>query len=122
MEIKHVIESLNSHLEDIRKSLNINKKGHFVLQKTITPNNQFKAYKTYRYIVWYVQEGVKYKIITTQIQDKVIEGREEGIINKLNSELYRCLFDFISSTNYRSLVCGEEKDLLRIVEEDGYSN
>ena len=50
MRVEDIIEGFNKHIEEKRKELNINTKGHLVLQKLITPSPTFKAYKFYEMI------------------------------------------------------------------------
>ena len=47
MRVEDIVEGFNKHIEEKRKELNINTKGHLVLQKLITPSPTFKAYKFY---------------------------------------------------------------------------
>ena len=49
MKAEDLVEALNIHIVQTRKSNNIEAKGHLVLQRNIQENSVFKAYKTYLY-------------------------------------------------------------------------
>lgn len=107
MRVEDIIEGLNKHIEERRKALSINTKGHLVLQKNNTPHPTFKAYKEYNYYVWFVKGNKKYKVITVSITDKVVEGHEETILRKLDVELCKTILSFIDSFMYEAIVKGE---------------
>ena len=84
MRVEDIIEGLNRHIEYKRELLGVNTTGHLVLQKSINPHPTFKAYKEYNYSVWFVKNRKKYRVITVNIVDKVLEGQEETMIRRIN--------------------------------------
>ena len=109
MKAEDIIEGLNKHIEDRRKISNILTKGHLVLQRVITPNPTFKAYKSYEAILWFVKCGKKYRVITVKQTAKVLDGQEERIEREVNIELCHLIFNWVSSDYYRQVIEGEYK-------------
>ena len=56
MKAEDIIEGLNQSIEDKRDALKIKATGHLVLQRTVTPHQTFKAYKEYKFVVWFVKD------------------------------------------------------------------
>ena len=86
MKIEDIISYFNKQLQDKRVSLNHTGKGHLVLQRQIFSHSTFKAYKTFKYILWYVGE-ITSEIKTFEVTDKVLEGSEDKVLNRLNEDL-----------------------------------
>ena len=107
MRVEDIIEGLNRHIEYKRELLGVNTTGHLVLQKSINPHSTFKAYKEYNYSVWFVKNRKKYRVITVNIVDKVLEGQEETIIRRMNTELCTNIFNLIGSEVHNQIVNGE---------------
>lgn len=105
MKIEDVIEGLNSYLDLNRKDKN--HKGHFVLQKRATTNETFKAYKLYIYTLWYVSKNTKAEILNVQYSGKVVEGNDISVLNFLNIELCKSIFNFVNSDIYNKIINGE---------------
>lgn len=107
MKTEDIVEALNIQIESKRKSLNIDSSGHVVIQKIITINPTFKAYKKYSYTLWFVKAGHKYMIVKVQETAKILEGQEETVIRRLNIELSRQIFNLIDSELFKQIVQGE---------------
>ena len=107
MKAEDIIEGLNKHIEDRRKTGNILTRGHLVLQRVITPNSTFKAYKSYEAILWFVKCGKKHRVITVKHTAKIIDGQEESIEREINIELCHLIFNWIGSDFYRQVIKGE---------------
>ena len=107
MKVEDIIEGLNQSIEDKRDALKIKATGHLVLQRTVKTHQTFKAYKEYESIVWFVKGGKKYRVITVNIVDKVLEGQEETMMRRMNTELCTNIFNLIGSEVYNQIVNGE---------------
>lgn len=107
MRVEDIIEGLNKHIEYKRELLGVSTTGHLVLQKSSNPHPTFKAYKEYNYSVWFIKKGKKYRVITVNIVDKVLEGKEETMIRRMNIELCTNIFNLIGSEIYNQIVNGE---------------
>lgn len=107
MKTEDIIEGLNKYIESKRQSLNINSKGHLVLQKTIKPYSTFKAYKECQYIVWFIKNSKKYKVISISMIDKILEGHEDAILRKMNIKLCETIFEWINSITCESIIQGD---------------
>lgn len=107
MKAEDIIEGLNKHIEDRRKINNILTRGHLVLQRVITPNPTFKAYKSYEAILWFVKYNKKYRVITVKHTAKVIDGQEEKIEREVNMKLCHLIFNWIGSDQYSHIIKGE---------------
>jgi hypothetical protein len=106
MKVEDIIEGLNRHIENKRRDLNIEVKGHIVLQKEININSSFKAYKNYRYTVWFTN-GKSYRLITVSQSARVLDGQEEFIERQMNTILCESIFDWIGSKYYDEVIKGE---------------
>lgn len=107
MRVEDIIEGLNRHIEYKRELLGVGTNGHLVLQKSNNPHPTFKAYKEYNYSLWFVKRGKKYKVITVNIVDKVLDGQEESMMRRMNIELCTNIFKLIDSEMYNQIVNGE---------------
>lgn len=107
MRVEDIIEGLNKHIEEKRKELNINTKGHLVLQKLITPSPTFKAYKFYEMILWFVKPGKKQRLLTISQTVKMTDGQEESVNGCMNILLSTELFSFIGTKEYEQVIKGE---------------
>lgn len=106
MKAEDIVEGLNLHIEDIRNARHINTKGHLVLQRTITANPTFKAYKTYKAVIWFVKDKSKYAVLSTDHTAKVLDGQEEKVERIINVNLCHYLFNWINSDYYNQVVEG----------------
>lgn len=109
MKIEDIIEGLNLHIEDRRSIKNISSKGHLVLQRIIEPHPTFKAYKTYKAILWFVKGKNKHIVIELSHSAKVLDGQEESMCQYINTELCRLIFNWIGSDSYEDVIQGELK-------------
>ena len=107
MKAEDIIEGLNQSIEDKRDALKIKATGHLVLQRTVTPHQTFKAYKEYKFVVWFVKDGKKYRVIRLTWTTKVLDGQEETMIRRMNVELSRLIFNWIGSDFYEQVINGE---------------
>ena len=107
MKIEDIIEGLNLHIEDIRRERGISSKGHLVLQRIIESHSTFKAYKTYKAILWFVKGKNKHIVIELSHSAKVLDGQEESMCQYINTELCRLIFNWIGSSFYEEVIKGE---------------
>ena len=109
MKAEDIIEGLNKHIEDQRSVKHILTKGHLVLQRIITTNPTFKAYKTYEAIIWFVKGKERYKVLELKHTAKVLDGQEEKIERDVNIELCHYIFNWVDSDYYNQVIEGEYK-------------
>ena len=107
MKVEDIIEGLNQSIEDKRDALKIKATGHLVLQRTVTPHQTFKAYKEYKFVVWFVKDGKKYRVIRLTWTAKVLDGQEETVLREINIRLSRLIFNWIGSSFYEQVIKGE---------------
>lgn len=107
MRAEDIIEGLNRHIEDRRSERGISSKGHLVLQRVIEPHPTFKAYKTYKAVLWFVKGKDRYIVISLSHSAKVLEGQEESMQQYINTELCRLIFNWICSDFYEAVIKGE---------------
>ena len=107
MKAEDIIEGLNQSIEDKRDALKIKATGHLVLQRTVTPHQTFKAYKEYKYVVWFVKDGKKYRVIRLTWTTKVLDGQEEAVLKEINIRFSRLIFNWIGSDFYEQVINGE---------------
>lgn len=73
MDAVGIVEALNTKFEWMQC-----KKGvHFILHKEIECNSFSKAYKEYKYTLWYINNGEKYKVTTISHTSRVVTEKEE---------------------------------------------
>lgn len=107
MRAEDIVEGLNRHIEDRRSQRDISSKGHLVLQRLIEPHPTFKAYKTYKAILWFVKGKNKHIVIELSHSAKVLDGQEESMCQYINTELCRLIFNWIGSSFYEEVIKGE---------------
>lgn len=108
MKVEDIIEGLNRHIENKRKSLGINPlQGHLVLQKTVKPHSTFKAYKEYNFTIWFVKGRDKFVALMLNHIGRVIDGQEERMIRDMTIRLSEMIFNWIGSDFYEQVVKGE---------------
>ena len=107
MKAEDIIEGLNKHIETKTQDRDIKTTGHLVLQKEIKPHSSFKAYKIYKYTLWFTKRGKSYKVITVQHTAKVPDGQEENMLREMNIMLSNMIFNWIGSDSYESVIKGE---------------
>lgn len=107
MKVEDIIEGLNLHIESKRKDRGIKTTGHLILQKEIIPHSSFKAYKIYRYTLWFTRKSKSYIVITVHHTAKVPDGQEENMNRKMNIMLSNMIFNWIGSNFYEQVIKGE---------------
>ena len=107
MRAEDIVEGLNRHIEERRSERDIPSKGHLVLQRVIEPHPTFKAYKTYKAILWFVKGKDRYIVISLSHSDKVLEGQEGSMQQYINTELCHLIFNWIGSSFYEEVINGE---------------
>lgn len=108
MKAEDIVEGLNRHIENKRTELDIDTSGHLILQKNVEQHSVFKAYKVYKYTLWYIKNRKKFQLLSTQITDKVLNGQEESIIKKIDIEFSFSIFNWIGSSLYNKVINGED--------------
>lgn len=109
MKAEDIIEGLNLYIEEKRKDKGIKTTGHLVLQKQIIPHSSFKAYKVYKYTLWFVKGHKSYEVIIMQHTAKVTDGQEEGMNREMNIMLSKMIFNWIGSNFYEEIINGDYK-------------
>ena len=107
MKAEDIIEGLNLHIETKRKDIGIKTTGHLVLQKEIKPHSSFKAYKIYKYTLWFTKRGKSYEVMEIQHTAKVLDGQEENMLREMNTMLSTSIFNWIGSDFYEAVIKGE---------------
>lgn len=107
MKVEDIIEGLNRHIEAKRKDKDIKTTGHLILQKEIIPHTSFKAYKIYKYTLWFTKKGKSYKVITVQHTAKVLDGQEDIMNREINIMLSNMIFNWIGSNFYEQIINGD---------------
>ena len=83
MDAVGIVETLNIKFESMKC-----KKGvHFILHKEIECNSFSKAYKEYKWTLWYINNGEKFKVITLSHTSRIVTEREELEMIKYMEEL-----------------------------------
>lgn len=78
-----IVETLNTKFECIQC-----KKGvHFILHKKIECNSFSKAYKEYKWTLWYINSGEKFRVTTLSHTSRVVTEKEESEMVKYMEEL-----------------------------------
>ena len=105
MEAADIVEALNQFHEKLAGEVG----GQFVLQKSLLPDESFKAYKKLSLVVWYVKDSSKVKALQVNIVSRMTSDKEIAIAHKeACTELAKVMLDFVAGTDYASLVYGAE--------------
>lgn len=107
MKAEDIIEGFNLHIETKRKDRGIKTTGHLVLQKEIKPHSSFKAYKIYKYTLWFAKKGKSYEVMVLEHTAKVLDGKEESMLRKMDIMLSTSIFNWIGSDFYEAVIKGE---------------
>lgn len=107
MKAEDIIEGLNLHIETKRKDRGIKTTGHLVLQKEIKSHSSFKAYKIYKYTLWFAKKGKYYEVMVLEHTAKVLDGHEENMNREMNIMLSNMIFNWIGSASYEAVIKGE---------------
>lgn len=82
MDAVGIVEVLNTKFECMEC-----KKGvHFILHKEIECNSFSKAYKEYKWTLWYINSGEKFKVTTISHISRVVTEKEESEMTKCMEE------------------------------------
>ena len=118
MKIEDIIESLNQHIEDKRQDLKCETRGHLILQKNITSNQTFKAYKVINYILWFVKDKVKYKVLHIECTARLLDENKDRVFKEIELNVIRNLFNLVKSDIYNDIICGtvnrENNEIIKI--------
>ena len=103
MEAVDIVEALNQfHEKTVGKT-----GGHFVLQKSLLPDENFKAYKKLSLIVWYVNGSSKIRTLQVNKVARMTGDKETAMAyNEAYTELTKIMLDFVSGNDYASLIYG----------------
>lgn len=82
MDAIGIVETLNKKFE----SMECKKGVHFILHKEIECNSFSKAYKEYKWTLWYINSGEKFKVTTLSHTSRVITEKEESEMVKYMEE------------------------------------
>jgi hypothetical protein len=107
MTLENIIESLNKYIIEEREERKIDCKTFLILQKSLIPQPMFKAYKEYKYTIWFVKNRKSYKVLTIQQTARVLDDYEDAIHKQLNTMLCQSIFDWIGSKYYDEVIKGE---------------
>lgn len=103
MEAVDIVEALNQFHEKLASEAG----GQFVLQKSLLPDESFKAYKKLSLIVWYVKGSSKVRALQVNKVSRMTSDKEIAITNKeACTELAKVMLDFVAGNDYVSLVYG----------------
>lgn len=103
MEAVDIVEALNQFHEKLAGKIG----GQFVLQKSLLPDESFKAYKKLSLIVWYVNGSNKLRALQVDKVARMISDKEIAIAHKeACTELTKIMLDFVSGNDYASLIYG----------------
>ena len=86
----------------------INDKVIFILQKEIEPC-KFKAYKKFKYTLWYLDRlrDKKFPIYTIQNTSRITSPEEEyAVIKKINRKIMFDMFKFIRGEEFKLILGG----------------
>ncbi len=78
-----IVEVLNAKFE----SMECKKGVHFILHKEIECNSFSKAYKEYRWTLWYINNREKFKVTTLSHSSRIVTENEESKMIKYMEEL-----------------------------------
>lgn len=107
MDAIGIVEVLNNKLESMKC-----KKGiHFILHKKIDSNSFSKAYKTYEYVLWYINGKERIKTLRMEHTARVVtEKEEEKTIKELENQLLMSIFNLLQDPiNFNTILNGEFK-------------
>lgn len=105
MEAVDIVEALNQFHEKLASEVG----GQFVLQKSLLPDESFKAYKKLSLIVCYVKGSSKVRALQVNKVSRMTSDKEIAIANKeVCTELAKIMLDFVAGNDYASLVYGAE--------------
>ena len=105
MKTEDIVEAINLELEDRRRQLQIESKGHFILQRNVEIDPSFKIYKTYSIKLWYFKnKKEQFLVLSDCITDRVIGDDDEKIIRALNISFLSKFFKLYNSEKWINIV------------------
>ena len=110
MRIEEMVEGLNRHIEELRVNRGIISNSHLVFQLSIAPHDTIKAYKKYEAIVWFVKNGLKYRVATVCQVAKVVDGEDKHIMRVINIDMSKMLFSLINKKAFQQIIEGTYGD------------
>ena len=106
MTAENIIEGLNNYIENIRNCQTVQSSGHIVLRREIQINSTFKAYKTYKYTLYFINNSKAYTICTIEKTAKVLEGQEDKMNKDMGILLVQQLLDIANSDYFKQVIEG----------------
>jgi hypothetical protein len=107
MKTEDIVEGLNRHIEAKREENGIKTTGHLILHKEVEPHSSFRAYKIYKYTLWFVKDKKSHRVLTLQHSAKVLNGQEEDVIREINIIFSEMIFNWMHSSFYEKIIKGE---------------
>ena len=105
MKTEDIVEAINLELEDRRRQLQIESKGHFILQRNVEIDPSFKIYKTYSIKLWYFKtKKEQFLVLNDCITDRVVGDDDEKIIRALNISFLSKFFKLYNSEKWINIV------------------
>lgn len=105
MKTEDIVEAINLELEDKRRQLQIESKGHFILQCNVETDPFFKIYKTYSIKLWYFKnKKEQFLVLSDAITDRVVGDNDEKIIRTLNISFLTKFLKFYNSQEWLNIV------------------
>lgn len=105
MKTEDIVEAINLELEDGRRQLQIESKGHFILQRNVEIDPSFKIYKTYSIKLWYFKtKKEQFLVLSDNITDRVVGDDDEKIIRALNISFLSKFFKLYNSEKWINIV------------------
>ena len=105
MKTEDIVEAINLELEDKRRQLQIESKGHFILQRNIETDSSFKIYKTYSIKLWYFKnKKEQFLVLSDAITDRIVGDNDEKIIRTLNISFLSKFFKLYNSEKWINIV------------------
>lgn len=112
MNAINIIEAFNQYIDVYKSTKGLDKKGHFVLLKTISmPSTFTKSIKSYLYTVYYVKANYKVEVLKLEKIDKsTTTEMESKLINELDNNLLVKLFNMANTEVILDLILNKDKD------------
>ena len=107
MKAEDLVEALNIHISQTRKSNNIDAKGHFILSHTVEQHPTFKVFKTYTFSLYYYK-GKSYLIDKFSYKLKDSSDKENStVLKELEPFIFPILIEFIRSKDFNDIITEE---------------
>ena len=92
MDAVGLVDVLNTKLESMKC-----KKGvHFILHKEVECSSFSKAYKEYKWTLWYINNEEKFKVTTLSHTSRVVTEKEESEMTKyMEDSLLTSIFNLL---------------------------